>query len=61
MSNAFISMPIKPSSNEHIGSVILPILCDYLGDVFSDYKSEKIITINLLHSYENREKYLKNI
>lgn len=59
MSNAFISMPIKPSSNEHIGSVIPPILCDYLGDVFSDYKSEKIITINLLHSYENREKYLK--
>lgn len=60
MSYTFISMPVKPSDKEHVGTVIAPVLCDYLGDVFTNFQSHKIITVNLLHSYDNRDKFLNH-
>lgn len=49
------TMPIKPQKRTNIGMLIAPTLVDLLGSV---YNCEKIISMNSLNSYENKESQL---
>lgn len=56
MEKVFVSMPAKPREN-NIGAIIATTLCDYLGDVFG---TNKVLTVNLIHSYKDTKKYLNH-
>lgn len=56
------TMPIKPYEKINIGLMIAPTLCDILGSILN---CKKILSFNLLHSFEDKnvdlKKYIENI
>ena len=50
------TMPIKPYDKINIGLMIAPILCDVLGSILN---CKKILSVNLLHSFENKQNNLQ--
>lgn len=56
------TMPIKPYDNINIGLMIAPTLCDVLGSIL---KCKKVLSFNLLHSFEDKrvslQSYIDNI
>lgn len=50
------TMPIKPYDKINIGLMIAPILCDVLGSILN---CKKILSVNLLHSFENKQNDLQ--
>ncbi len=57
-----MTMPIKPYEKINIGLMIAPTLVDIIG---STLKCKKVLSFNLLHSFDNKipvlEKYIDNI
>lgn len=51
------TMPIKPYDKINIGLMISPTLCDVLGSILN---CKKVLSFNLLHSFDDRQKNLKN-
>ena len=54
MEKSFIIMPTKPRDN-NTGTIIATTVGDYLGDAF---QANKVLTVNLLHTYKHSEQYL---
>lgn len=50
------TMPIKPYKDINIGLMIAPTLCDVFGSIL---KCKKILTFNLMHSYDEKQEDLK--
>lgn len=51
------TMPIKPYDNINIGLMIALTLCDVLGSIL---KCKKVLSFNLLHSFEDKRVSLQN-
>lgn len=51
------TMPIKPYKNIGAGLLVAPVLCDILADIL---KCNKVLSFNLLNSYEKKDYYLTN-
>lgn len=50
------TMPIKPYKNINVGLMIAPTLCDVFGSIL---KCKKVLTFNLMHSYDEKQENLK--
>ena len=58
MDNLMIStMPIKPYEEVNIGLMIGPTLSDIVGSILN---CKKVLSFNLLHSFDNKKNYLSN-